>query len=124
MQPHSSRSPFARRRRVAAAGARRSAWSRSAAPQPARAQGLPDFTELVDKVGPAVVNIRTTERGRAPRGGPGGTEMDEDMLEFFRRFGIPAPSRPNPRVAAAARRRAAAARRRLRLHPQRRRLRA
>ena len=27
-----------------------------------RAQGLPDFTELVEKVGPAVVNIRTTER--------------------------------------------------------------
>jgi len=68
----------------------------TAAPQPANAQGLPDFTDLVDKVGPAVVNIRTTERPRAGRG-PGGAEMDEDMLEFFRRFGIPAPSRPNPR---------------------------
>jgi serine protease Do len=66
------------------------------APQAANAQGLPDFTELVDKVGPAVVNIRTTERPRAGRG-PGGSEMDEDMLEFFRRFGIPAPNRPNPR---------------------------
>jgi len=65
-------------------------------PQAANAQGLPDFTELVDKVGPAVVNIRTTERPRAGRG-PGGSEMDEDMLEFFRRFGIPAPNRPNPR---------------------------
>ncbi len=43
-----------------------------------------------------MVNIRTTERPRAGRG-PGGAEMDEDMLEFFRRFGIPAPSRPNPR---------------------------
>jgi serine protease Do len=42
-----------------------------------------------------VVNIRTTEKPRAGRG-PGG-DMDEDMLEFFRRFGIPAPSRPNPR---------------------------
>jgi serine protease Do len=61
------------------------------APQAANAQGLPDFTELVDKVGPAVVNIRTTERPRAGRG-PGGSEMDEDMLEFFRRFGIPAPT--------------------------------
>ena len=68
----------------------------SAAPQPAKAQGLPDFTELVEKVGPAVVNIRTTERGRVARG-PGGGDLDEDMLEFFRRFGIPAPSRPNPR---------------------------
>ncbi|MEO5880943.1 MAG: Do family serine endopeptidase [Caldimonas sp.] len=68
----------------------------TAAPQAANAQGLPDFTDLVDKVGPAVVNIRTTERPRAGRG-PGGGDLDEDMLEFFRRFGIPAPSRPNPR---------------------------
>ena len=68
----------------------------TAAPQPAKAQGLPDFTELVEKVGPAVVNIRTTERGRVARG-PGGGEIDEDMLEFFRRFGLPMPNRPNPR---------------------------
>ena len=68
----------------------------AASPQPASAQGLPDFTELVEKVGPAVVNIRTTERGRVARG-PGGGELDEDMLEFFRRFGLPMPNRPNPR---------------------------
>jgi serine protease Do len=61
-----------------------------------RAQGLPDFTELVEKVGPAVVNIRTTERVRAGRSGAG-PEIDEDMLEFFRRFGIPIPNRPTPR---------------------------
>ncbi|MGZ5235420.1 MAG: DegQ family serine endoprotease [Caldimonas sp.] len=67
----------------------------SAAPQRVAAQGLPDFTELVERVGPAVVNIRTTERGRIVRG-PGG-EMDDDMLEFFRRFGLPLPNRPNPR---------------------------
>ena len=29
----------------------------------AQARDLPDFADLVDKVGPAVVNIRTTERG-------------------------------------------------------------
>src|SRR5450631_3909295 len=62
----------------------------------ARAQGLPDFTELVERVGPAVVGIRTTERTRSARGGSG-SEMDEDMLEFFRRFGLPIPNRPNPR---------------------------
>ena len=63
---------------------------------PVGAQGLPDFTELVEKVGPAVVGIRTTERTRAARGGG---EIDEDMLEFFRRFGIPMPNqRPNPRA--------------------------
>ncbi|MEO8279995.1 MAG: Do family serine endopeptidase [Ideonella sp.] len=62
-------------------------------PAPVHAQGLPDFTELVERVGPAVVNIRTTERMRAPRAG-GLPEMDEDMLEFFRRFGIPIPGTP------------------------------
>ncbi|MGN6317996.1 DegQ family serine endoprotease [Trinickia sp.] len=60
---------------------------------------LPDFTDLVDKVGPAVVNIRTTTRvSGAPsgqRGLPPG--LDEgDMSEFFRRFfGIPLPQAPN-----------------------------
>jgi len=62
--------------------------------------GLPDFTDLVDKVGPAVVNIRTTERVRADQNGvPGGD--DEEMQEFFRRFfGVPIPPRqqqPAPR---------------------------
>ena len=63
---------------------------------PAVAQGLPDFSDLVEKVGPAVVGIRTTERARsAARNGSG--EIDEDMLEFFRRFGIPMPNqRPGP----------------------------
>ena len=61
---------------------------------PAGAQGLPDFTELVERVGPAVVGIRTTERSRTARSGPG-SEIDDDMLEFFRRFGIPIPNQPN-----------------------------
>jgi serine protease Do len=59
---------------------------------PVSAQALPDFTELVEKVGPAVVGIRTTERTRGARGG---SEIDEDMLEFFRRFGLPIPNSPN-----------------------------
>ena len=65
-------------------------------PQPAIAQqsaqtgrGLPDFTDLVDQVGPAVVNIRTTAKVKADSGGP---QMDEDLQEFFRRyFGVPIP---------------------------------
>ncbi|CAN5440277.1 DegQ family serine endoprotease [soil metagenome] len=54
--------------------------------------GLPDFTDLVDKAGPAVVNIRTTEKSK---GAPGMSGMeDEDMQEFFRRFfGVPIPPR-------------------------------
>jgi serine protease Do len=63
---------------------------------PVRAQALPDFADLVEKVGPAVVGIRTTERARAGRPGAG-PEIDEDMLEFFKRFGIPMPNRPTPK---------------------------
>ena len=56
-------------------------------------RGLPDFTELVEQVGPSVVNIRTTEKVRA-NGGPGGN-TDEEMQEFFRRFfGVPMPNGP------------------------------
>jgi serine protease Do len=67
-------------------------------PLPAAAQTrvLPDFTELVDQVGPSVVNIRTTERvrGMGPRGG----QIDPGLEEFFRRFGIPMPNgRGGPR---------------------------
>ncbi|MBB3255683.1 serine protease Do [Paraburkholderia bannensis] len=63
----------------------------------APAANLPDFTDLVDKVGPSVVNIRTTTRVTLSQGGgalpPG---MDNgDMSEFFRRFfGIPLPQGP------------------------------
>jgi serine protease Do len=70
------------------------------APVPAAAQAgreLPDFTELVERVGPTVVNIRTLEkRGSEGPASGGGGEMDEQMREFFKRFGIPIPDRmPN-----------------------------
>jgi len=57
----------------------------------AQPRTLPDFTDLVDQVGPSVVNIRTLEKStpRAPQGG-----QDEEMLEFFKRFGIPMPNAP------------------------------
>jgi serine protease Do len=61
-------------------------------PVHAQTRTLPDFTDLVDQVGPSVVNIRTVEKV-AQRGGNG--EMDEEMQEFFRRFfGQPAPGAP------------------------------
>jgi serine protease Do len=53
----------------------------------AQVRTLPDFTDLVEQVGPSVVNIRTLEKVKAS--GAGGA--DEQMLEFFRRFGIPVP---------------------------------
>ena len=63
-----------------------------ASAQPAAAvRGLPDFTDLVDQVGPSVVNIRTVEKASGRVAGNG---MDEEMLEFFKRFGVPIPNMP------------------------------
>ncbi len=58
-------------------------------PAGAQARALPDFTDLVEQVGPSVVNIRTLEKVSQRQGA--GNGVDEDMLEFFRRFGIPVP---------------------------------
>lgn len=57
---------------------------------------LPDFTQLVEKVGPSVVNIRTLEKGR-PLVGQGLPDIDPSIEEFFRRFGIPLPGGQDPR---------------------------
>jgi serine protease Do len=62
--------------------------------------GLPDFTDLVDKVGPAVVNIRTTEKLKQGQGGPG----DEEMQEFLRRFFGGAAPRQGPGQTPRSRR--------------------
>jgi serine protease Do len=58
----------------------------------AQVRTLPDFTDLVEQVGPSVVNIRTLEKVSA-RAGAGGAS-DEDLLEFFRKFGLPIPNMP------------------------------
>jgi len=75
-----------------------------AKPVVAQGRSLPDFTDLVEQVGPSVVNIRTLERARSGGVAPGA--MDEEMQEFFRRFfgqpmpGVPRqsprPNRPQP----------------------------
>ena len=56
----------------------------------AQVQGLPDFTELVDKQGPAVVNVSTTSTAH---GGSAQSPVPEDdpFYDFFRRFGPPQP---------------------------------
>ena len=66
------------------------------APLTAAAQ-LPDFTELVEKQGPAVVNISTTQAARNPLL-PQAPNLQEDdpFYEFFRRF-IPQPGPGGPR---------------------------
>lgn len=51
---------------------------------PVQAASLPDFTEIAEKQGPAVVNITTTQE--AQRGGRQGMPGQDEMFEFFRRF--------------------------------------
>ncbi len=63
---------------------------------PAAAQGLPDFTDIVEKQGPAVVNISTTTPARGAFGAPQAPpdlKEDDPFYEFFRRF-IPSPGAP------------------------------
>ena len=70
--------------------------------------GLPDFSQLVERVGPAVVNIEATGSGRRQamvRGRGQAPDDDKEMPEFFRRFfgpdspipGVPGPSGPDGR---------------------------
>ncbi len=58
----------------------------------AQGRSLPDFPDLVEQVGPSVVNIRTSEKvvARSAQAGP----SEEEMLELFRRFGLPIPNIP------------------------------
>ncbi len=49
---------------------------------------LPDFTDLYEKNGPAVVSIDVRQKSRRTRGMPELSE-DDPFYEFFRRFGVP-----------------------------------
>ncbi len=53
------------------------------------AKELPDFTELAEKQGATVVNISVTQNMRSNTVSPFGPGGDEQLQEFFRRFGIP-----------------------------------
>ena len=55
---------------------------------------LPDFTDLVDKQGPAVVNVSTTQTSKGGMPGMPNIPEDDPMFEFFKRFMPPnAPPR-------------------------------
>jgi serine protease Do len=55
---------------------------------------LPDFTDLVEQVGPSVVNIKTLEKVSL-RSNLQDSPDDQDMQELFRRFfGVPFPNAP------------------------------
>jgi len=60
------------------------------------AKELPDFTELVEKQGAAVVNISTTQIIRNAQGFPNVPEGDP-LYEFFRRFAPQIPQGQAPR---------------------------
>jgi serine protease Do len=51
---------------------------------------LPDFTQLVDRYGPAVVNVEVVEKAQPSAGIPG-LSPNDPFYDFFRRFGIPGP---------------------------------
>jgi len=56
-------------------------------------QGLPDFSELVERYGAAVVNVRVTQNVKtsAEAQQPGEIDPNNPFSEFFRRFQIPMP---------------------------------
>ena len=70
------------------ANASPAAQAAPAATPPTRA--LPDFSTLVERVGPAVVNVSTVRAAQNGQNGglPPGAENDP-FFEFFKRFGIP-----------------------------------
>ncbi|WP_373994900.1 DegQ family serine endoprotease [Duganella sp. HH105] len=82
----------------------------AAAPVTGAVIGLPDFADLVDRVGPAVVNIRTTERLKlSGRGNADGQPGEEEMQEFLRRFfggALPQPGNPGGKTVPRGRRQA------------------
>ena len=77
------------------------ARAQSASPPAPVVRELPDFADLVERTGPAVVNIRTTERARGKPGSgaspqmPEGIDENDPFYEFFRRF-MPPRQQPGP----------------------------
>jgi serine protease Do len=63
--------------------------------QATAANSLPDFTKLAEEHGAEVVNISVTQVMQTGNVMPfPGLEQDEQMQEFFKRFGIPIPGQP------------------------------
>ncbi len=83
----------------------------TADPVVAKVTGLPDFTDLVEETGPAVVNIQVTQFGERAQGRADGMESpysqqdQQEIPEFFRRFfdqpGTPQNGRPDRRGAGS-----------------------
>ena len=73
----------------------------------AQTRALPDFTDLMKKQGPAVVNVTATRKSASsPSASAGGNrqksgEREDPMLEFFRRF-LPDPNDREARQGLAS----------------------
>jgi serine protease Do len=72
------------------------ATAQAPAPAPQMVVGLPDFTHLVDQVGPGVVNVEAQIGGGSTRNAQASAQApdEDDIPEFFRRFfgpGMPMP---------------------------------
>lgn len=63
---------------------------------PASRYGLPDFSALVEQVGPAVVNISVTQKISRGGGATSGEDpfAGDPFYDFLRRFGVPVPGMP------------------------------
>ncbi|WP_140908393.1 DegQ family serine endoprotease [Cognatiluteimonas lumbrici] len=73
------------------------ATAQSTQPAPQLVQGLPDFTQLVARVGPGVVNIEATSDGRSDAAASGLPD-EMEVPEIFRRFFGPGMPFPMPRA--------------------------
>src|ERR1700675_683504 len=58
-------------------------------------KGLPDFTELYEQQGPAVVSVDVTQKSR--RSAMPELSEDDPFYEFFKRFGQIPRNAPRPR---------------------------
>ncbi|ATE62003.1 DegQ family serine endoprotease [Thauera sinica] len=56
--------------------------------------GLPDFGDLVEQVGPAVVNISVVQRVAQPQMNGDNPFANDPFYDFLRRFGVPVPGMP------------------------------
>ncbi|MGB7502881.1 MAG: trypsin-like peptidase domain-containing protein, partial [Azonexus sp.] len=63
----------------------------------AQTRGLPDFTELAERQGPAVVNISTTQVTRSNQTTPFPFDENDPAFEFFKRFIPRNPGGATPR---------------------------
>jgi serine protease Do len=69
-------------------------WFFLALSRPGLARDLPDFADLAERSGMAVVNISTTLAGKQGRSGIPSLDEDDPMFDFFRRFVPRAPGAP------------------------------